>query len=128
VPETTAGPSDPVTSHKITILFRFDRSDAAGSDLTTKREQLEGVATLLRNDPDLQAEIHGHADSNGPLGYNMALSRKRAHTVRDFFVSQWKLDKKRFRIFAHGAKRPAASNATPHGRAKNRRVIVLLIP
>ena len=128
VPETTAGPSDPVTSHKITILFRFDRSDAEGSDLTTKREQLEGVATLLRNDPDLQAEIHGHADSNGPLGYNMALSRKRAHTVRDFFVSQWKLDKKRFRIFAHGAKRPAASNATPRGRAKNRRVIVLLIP
>jgi hypothetical protein len=59
---------------------------------------------------------------------DFAHSRKRAHTVRDFFVSQWKLDKKRFRIFAHGAKRPAASNATPHGRAKNRRVIVLLIP
>ncbi len=82
----------------------------------------------MAKDPDAQAEIHGHADSNGPLGYNMALSRKRARTVRDFFVSQWKLDKKRFGIFAHGAKHPPASNATSHGRAKNRRVIVLLIP
>ncbi|MBK8871744.1 MAG: OmpA family protein [Elusimicrobia bacterium] len=76
------------------------------------------MATLLRADPDVQAEIHGHADSNGPLGYNMALSRKRAHTVRDFFVSQWKLDKKRFGIFAHGAKHPAASNATPAAAPK----------
>lgn len=83
---------------------------------------------MLLADPDLQAEIHGHADSNGPLGYNMALSRKRAHTVRDFFVSQWNLAKTRFTIYAHGAKRPAASNATLHGRAKNRRVIVLIIP
>ncbi len=128
VPVMTAEPSDPVTSHKITILFRFDRSDAAGSDLATKRKQLEGVATLLLADPDAQAEIHGHADSNGPLGYNIALSRKRANTVRDFFLSQWKLDKTRFTIYAHGAKKPTASNATSRGRAKNRRVVVLLIP
>jgi outer membrane protein OmpA-like peptidoglycan-associated protein len=128
VPETTAEPSDSVTSHKIAILFQFDRSDAAGSDLATKSKDLEAVAKGLLNDPDAQAEIHGHADNRGPLGYNMALSRKRAITVRDVFVRQWKLDKNRFRIFAHGAKLPTASNATPHGRAKNRRVIVLIIP
>jgi flagellar motor protein MotB len=46
--------------------------------------------------------------------------------VRDFFVARWGLDKKRFTIFAHGAKKPAASNATPRGRAKNRRVLILL--
>ncbi|MBK8871741.1 MAG: OmpA family protein [Elusimicrobia bacterium] len=82
----------------------------------------------MAKDPDAQAEIHGHADSRGPLGYNIALSRKRANTVRDFFLSQWKLDKTRFTIYAHGAKKPTASNATSRGRAKNRRVVVLLIP
>jgi hypothetical protein len=62
------------------------------------------------------------------LGYNIALSRKRANTVRDFFVTRWEINANRFTIFAHGAKDPAASNATPRGRAKNRRVLVLIIP
>ncbi|MBK8576539.1 MAG: OmpA family protein [Elusimicrobia bacterium] len=128
MPVKTAEPSDSVTSHKIAILFRFDRSDAEGSDMTTKTTDLEEAAKVLLNDPDAHAEIHGHADSHGPLGYNIALSRKRATTVRDFFVSQWTLAKTRFTIYAHGAKKPTASNATSHGRAKNRRVLVLLIP
>lgn len=125
---TTAMPDSQVTSHTINILFRFDRSDADGSDLTAQMPALENAAQLLRNDPATEAEIHGHADSQGPLGYNIALSRKRANTVRDFFVSRWGLDKNRFTIFAHGAKKPAASNATRQGRAKNRRVLIDLLP
>ncbi|MBK8575027.1 MAG: OmpA family protein [Elusimicrobia bacterium] len=124
----TAAPAVGVTSHKINILFQFDRSDREGSDLEAEIPALEEIAKILRNDPAAEVEIHGHADSRGPLGYNIALSRKRANTVRDFFVSRWGLDKKRFTIFAHGPKKPAASNATPLGRAKNRRVLVLLIP
>ena len=83
---------------------------------------------MSRADPDPQAEIPSHADSNGPLRYNISLSRKRANPVGEFFLSQWKLDKTRFTIYAHGAKKPTASNATSRGRAKNRRVVVLLIP
>ena len=113
---------------KINILFQFDRSDAAGSDLAAKTKELEGAAKWMLEDAEARAEIHGHADSRGPLGYNIALSRKRAATVRDFMVTHWGIAANRFTIYAHGAKDPAASNATPHGRAKNRRVLVLVIP
>ncbi len=74
------------------------------------------------------AEIHGHADTRGPLGYNIALSRKRANTLRDLFVDRYKIAKSRFTLFAHGSKNPIASNATPQGRAKNRRGVVIVIP
>ena len=52
---------------------------------------------------------------------DIVLSRKGVNTLRDVFVTRWKLDKNRFTIHAHGAKRTAASNSTPYGRAKNRR-------
>lgn len=73
-------------------------------------------------------EIHGHTDNQGTLEQNQQLSEKRA-----FAVKSW-LEKKspsnfpdgRVRVFAHGMTEPLAPNDTPDGRARNRRVEIVL--
>ena len=73
-------------------------------------------------------EIHGHTDANGTAEGNMRLSEERA-----FAVKRW-LEQKapnafpegRIRVVAHGQQEPVASNTTSEGRARNRRVVVVL--
>jgi outer membrane protein OmpA-like peptidoglycan-associated protein len=73
-------------------------------------------------------EIHGHTDGVGSVDANMQLSENRA-----FAVAQWlkknapaAFPEGRVRVFAHGAQQPLAPNATPEGRARNRRVEIVL--
>jgi outer membrane protein OmpA-like peptidoglycan-associated protein len=73
-------------------------------------------------------EIHGHTDDQGGQERNQKLSEERA-----FAVKTW-LEKKaptnfpadRVKVFAHGQSQPLEPNSTPAGRAKNRRVEIVL--
>jgi outer membrane protein OmpA-like peptidoglycan-associated protein len=66
-------------------------------------------------------EIHGHTDANGSADANMRLSEERA-----FAVKRWLEAKAPGSLVAHGQTEPVASNATAEGRAKNRRVVIVL--
>jgi outer membrane protein OmpA-like peptidoglycan-associated protein len=109
------------------ILFRTEGWKIDKSDAEAKEKALQAMAQFLFAFPTVPAEIHGHSDSKGPAGYNMALSRRRAEALRDLFVTRWGLPSNRFAIFAHGSKKPVASNGTPLGRAKNRRAVVIVL-
>jgi OOP family OmpA-OmpF porin len=76
---------------------------------------------ILKQNPNLKVQIDGHADSTGAAEYNMTLSEKRAQGVKDFFVSRG-IDPNRLTTKGFGITKPAASNKTKEGRAKNRRV------
>jgi len=74
-------------------------------------------------------QIHGHTDNVGSSDGNQRLSEERA-----FAVKQWLMDKssvnfpsERLTVFAHGATNPIAPNSTPEGKAKNRRVEIVLV-
>ena len=74
-------------------------------------------------------QIHGHTDNVGAADANQRLSEERA-----FAVKQWLMDKssvnfpsERMSVFAHGATNPVAPNSTPEGKAKNRRVEIVLV-
>lgn len=74
-------------------------------------------------------QIHGHTDNVGSPDANQRLSEERA-----FAVKQWLMDKssvnfpsERMTVFAHGATNPIAPNSTPEGKAKNRRVEIVLV-
>jgi len=82
---------------------------------------LDEAASILKKNPDLKVEIDGHTDSTGPAAYNMKLSENRAKAVMDYFVAKG-IDPKRLATKGFGLTRPAASNDTKEGRAKNRRV------
>jgi outer membrane protein OmpA-like peptidoglycan-associated protein len=109
------------------ILFQTEGWKIDKSNAEAKAKAMQAMAQFLLAYPTVPAEIHGHADSKGPLGYNIALSRRRAESLRDLFVNRWGLKSERFAIFAHGSKKPVATNGTPLGRAKNRRAVVIVL-
>ena len=71
-------------------------------------------------------EIVGHADSKGSAKDNMVLSEQRANTVRDYLVSKG-LDASKVETKGMGDTMPIADNDTKEGRAKNRRVEILVL-
>lgn len=88
---------------------------------------LSKLAAILVEYPDTNVIIAGHTDSSGADAYNMTLSKNRANAVTDFFTSKG-LAKSRFTTNWFGEEQPIADNATPEGRAKNRRVNLGIVP
>jgi OOP family OmpA-OmpF porin len=99
------------------IKFAFD-SAALEKD---SKVLLERAVVNLKSNPQMKVLIEGHTDSVGPEEYNMGLSLKRAKAVEDYIVSQG-VAEERMDIKGLGESDPLASNATPEGRAENRRV------
>jgi OOP family OmpA-OmpF porin len=73
--------------------------------------------------PAATGVIEGHTDSNGADAYNQRLSEQRAKAVRDYMVSMG-IDPARLEAKGYGESQPVADNATPEGRAQNRRVVL----
>jgi len=73
-------------------------------------------------------EVHGHTDNQGGADHNMQLSEDRAFAVKTWLEQQSPANfpQGRVRVFAHGPTQPLAPNTTPDGRAKNRRVEIVL--
>lgn len=76
----------------------------------------------------LKVAVHGHTDNAGDPGKNQQLSEDRAMAVQHWLEakSHSAFPDGRIQVYAHGATEPVASNATPDGKAKNRRVEVVL--
>ncbi len=72
--------------------------------------------------------LNGHTDNTGTRDANMDLALRRAQAVRDWLQRKApsNFPDSRFRIHAYGDSKPLASNATAEGRAKNRRVEIVL--
>ena len=97
----------------------FDVNKAAVKPAS--RENLVRLAQILNKYPDTLVLIEGHTDSTGPYDYNMTLSQNRANAVATVLSGQ-KVDATRFTIMGYGPDQPLFDNATPDGRAGNRRV------
>lgn len=85
------------------------------------RATLAEVAEALRANPNLHVALQGHADGRGGAAGNFDLSRRRAEAVADFLAGAG-IGRDRLLPVGYGIARPAADNATPEGRARNRRV------
>lgn len=87
---------------------------------------LEKIAGLLRELSDYRVNVAGYTDNQGTDDYNMKLSENRAESIKKYFVETGALSSERFVVIGAGASEPVASNDTPEGRAKNRRVEITL--
>jgi len=76
-------------------------------------------------DPKMRVRIIGHTDSTGNDAINNPLSLDRAESVRDYLAARG-VAASRIEIDGRGSHQPVASNATDEGRARNRRVEILL--
>lgn len=90
---------------------------------------LEELAGRLRSHGrGTRITIEGHTDSVGSDADNLALSLARAHAVRAFLLERIELPASQVEIAGHGESRPVASNDDEAGRARNRRVDLLVRP
>ena len=77
---------------------------------------------------DKRILVAGYTDNTGKPERNLALSTARAQAVRDWLIKVSGIPATQFAIQGYGDTRPIASNDTPDGRARNRRVEITLIP
>ncbi|MGA2085128.1 MAG: OmpA family protein [Terracidiphilus sp.] len=85
------------------------------------REKLAKISGIVLAHPGLNLEVDGHTDNVGSSEYNQLLSEQRAATVLNFLVQQG-LPESSVTSRGFGMSQPVATNDTPEGRAKNRRV------
>lgn len=101
--------------------FGFDRSD-----LTSNAQATFGkIADVLKNYDKTVIHVVGHTDSVGKDSYNQGLSQRRASTVANYLTGHG-VAYDRVRKEGRGEREPAASNETDAGRAKNRRVDIVI--
>ncbi len=88
--------------------------------------EVAAFAEFLKDSPAYSVKIVGHTDSTGSAKFNMALSKKRAQSVKDMLVADG-VDAKRITAEGKGASEPIADNKTKEGRAENRRIDAWLV-
>jgi outer membrane protein OmpA-like peptidoglycan-associated protein len=105
------------------ITFAVNSADISASFYPV----LDSVTLVLKEFDKTIIEVAGHTDSDGSDAYNQQLSERRAASVVSYFISR-QVRGDRFLTVGAGESRPVASNATPEGKAQNRRVEITIVP
>jgi outer membrane protein OmpA-like peptidoglycan-associated protein len=87
---------------------------------------MEKVKKALALFPGAPIVVEGHTDSNGGDSANLILSQDRADAVKQYLVSNFALDAEKVSSIGYGEARPVATNETADGRARNRRIDLVL--
>jgi outer membrane protein OmpA-like peptidoglycan-associated protein len=78
--------------------------------------------------PRASITIEGHTDASGSEAANLKLSAERARALEQSLATQLQLSGGRTRVVGYGESRPLASNDTSEGRARNRRIDIVISP
>lgn len=98
------------------IFFGYDRYD-----LTPEaRALLEGQANWLNQYSGLNVTVEGHSDERGTREYNLALSERRANSVKNYLIALG-VDPRRINTVGFGKERPAVPGANDTAWSQNRR-------
>lgn len=117
---------DPVRGMVITLSGGVLFESAKWLLLPTAQTKLNEVAeALTKQDKDSTIVVEGHTDSQGAAQMNQDLSQKRAEAVRTYLVSRG-IAADRITATGFGPSRSIADNASPEGRANNRRVEIVV--
>jgi outer membrane protein OmpA-like peptidoglycan-associated protein len=111
-----------IVLEEFTVYFGPDDSVLQPAE----RDKLIRVAELLAPYPGNRIIISGHTALAGTEAGRERISRERAQAVRDFLVVCG-LEAGRIETFWYSARQPAASNSSNEGRARNRRVEIIVL-
>ena len=100
---------------------------------TEGKKAVEELGKVLGDNPDLSVLIEGHTDDDpyagsGAITNNWDLSTKRATAIVAILSENAKINKQKLTAAGRGEFSPLASNVTPEGKAKNRRIEIILTP
>lgn len=104
------------------LVFNSGSASLAPGDY----QSLNDLAEWLHANPRKTVTVVGHTDASGGLAGNIALSRKRAQSVRQYLLAELKILPDQIAADGVGYLAPRASNETDAGRQKNRRVEVMI--
>ena len=104
------------------VTFELNSARLTADSLTT----LDTMATSLKKYPRLQIELQGHTDSSGTDAHNLTLSQQRAAAVRAHLVDSG-VSASQLVAKGYGESQPIDDNTTDAGRARNRRVVMLVV-
>ena len=89
---------------------------------------LEKVESAIDVFPRSDLIIEGHTDSYGSDATNQSLSQARADSVQQYMLNAMRIPSTRLTATGYGETRPIANNETSQGRARNRRIDVVIQP
>lgn len=104
------------------ILFDTNKADIKPES----KSSLEQIGALLKAQPALKLHVVGHTDNVGQLAANLDLSRRRADAVAAALNRDWGIARDRLTANGVASLAPVASNRDEAGRARNRRVELVL--
>jgi peptidoglycan-associated lipoprotein len=106
------------------VHFGFDKFDLSDEAKAALDEFANKIKTENKN---VYIEIQGHTDNIGSEKYNLKLGYKRAEQVMRYLNTQDGFALHRMNVISYGEYKPIADNSTKAGRAKNRRVTMVVL-
>jgi outer membrane protein OmpA-like peptidoglycan-associated protein len=94
--------------------------------LSTSFSSLDELAKLMEMNSTWKLRISGHTDNVGPREANVGLSKRRSESVKTYLMTKG-IASDRFEVLYFGPDKPIAPNNTEDGRARNRRVEMLIV-
>jgi OOP family OmpA-OmpF porin len=115
------------TGDDITISLLGISFPVGKSTIDASNEPLMGkVRDSLALFPVTSIVVEGHTDSQGSDSANLILSQDRADAVKQYLVTNFGIDMEKITSIGYGETRPVASNDTADGRARNRRIDLVI--
>jgi outer membrane protein OmpA-like peptidoglycan-associated protein len=106
------------------VKFGFEQATLSDD----ARQALDAFADNLRaRNENVYVEIQGHTDSSGEETYNLMLGEERAEAVRRYLSLEHQLALHRMAVISYGEAAPIAENSDREGRARNRRVALVVL-
>lgn len=109
-------------------LFGLEFASGASKLDDSNKELLDKINQAIEVFPDSTVVIEGHTDSQGGARLNQQLSKNRAEAVQNYLIETFRITPARITAAGFGASRPIAINETEEGRAKNRRIDLIIAP
>jgi len=118
------------------IVITFDENKGGGIYFDTEKyninstsqQTLNKLASVFQEYRDTNILVVGHTDNAGPENYNMTLSKNRANAVVNYFKQKKGVRSSRLNTNWFGESKPMNENNSTSGRAKNRRVNIVILP
>lgn len=112
--------AEPIESKIAFQSLEFENGKA--NILSEMHTDLDKIANFLIDHPELHLKISGHTDSAGKEESNLKLSQARADAIRNYLVTQFKINASRIEAIGYGSSRPIVQEVTDEHRQLNRRV------
>jgi len=113
-----------VTLSDDSVRFSFDQAELPDA---AKARLDELIAKVKAYDKAVYIEVEGHTDNIGSPEYNLTLGERRAEAVKRYLNQAGRLPLHAINVISYGENQPVADNATPDGRAQNRRVVIKVL-